>query len=284
VNPSPKGEAAHLLKLAKELSVEREELIAGLIWESLRFVYFTGQMPEFWRLTAEKKRPSTARSRFDFDFLLRHKGFPIRWNTLSFNRREGIKSRLVGDQSKGARILDASEAIQSPVLAHFTEWFEKQIETIDEGGSIAPKCFRREDGGVELVLVINPHCGWDKIADSLKVELCEIGVSQFGRRNRSDIAEHCTKLKGLAALWLREANFTKPQINKEVFPAQGEKRDYCLLNEAENRAKAFIKGLLSQLDSACSEWSASKTEAARLDGEMVARIEQGIRRGKRKKA
>jgi hypothetical protein len=282
VKVSPKEEAKHLLKFAENRLVKRENVITALIWEALRFVYFSGQMPEFWKLTAEKQRPSTSRRKTDFDFILLHPQFPIPWCELQPKERKQIIRIIVGNQTKGARILDASEAIQSPVLAHFTEWCEKHIETIDEGGSIAPKRFRREDGGVELVMVINPHYGWHHIANSLKRELKGVGVTQYGRSNKNDIQENVTKLRGLAGLWLGRASMSEPQRNKIIYPTQGKRADYRLLRGAEKKANELIGDLIARLNAACSEWTAAKAEAVRVDDERIARIEKGFRRQKRR--
>lgn len=265
-------EAAALVAFANQnapSASQREDFMAAVQWESARHGYYHGMLPEFYRLAAEKRRPDSSIVWNTADDVFDSSDFPATpWAKLPANAKRQLLRLLCGDQTKGARLLNAYEGY--PQAQRFVKWrnaFEEDcaLDEREKRQKEAPKFMPMDDGGAVVLVRIYPGCGWGKITSDLQSELRDLNLPtlpQDGRMNSNDVS-HCAKvLKGLAALWLEKAQTPKAEQNKLIYPTQGKKADYALLKEAKREAQAEVAAMVNSLVKRCEGWTKWKEEEA----------------------
>jgi hypothetical protein len=262
------SECSALLLLANDSSMKREELRIAVMWEAARHAYSHGQLPEFWRLVAGKKSPTTCRATTPFDELLGHTDFPKRWKSVPAKSRASFV-RSFGDQTSAAHLLSVHEGWRHAKCFGF--WHDDWMSKINKDPSllaeynhhkgIAPKRLEMPDGGWVVMLRIYPYSGSNAVAQSLKEELEREGWPQDGRRNGKDMNEDQTILKGLAGLWLRDDQPVRTKRNSIIYPHR--KGKGCeRLAAAEGHAEARIAALAKALGKISADWDAAHTETS----------------------
>lgn len=265
------SEATALLALIKKEQdpMSREELMTAVPWEVARFAYYQNMLPEFWKLTADKKRPESSLKLKRIDEIFDSEHFPNQWGQVPKEARQTLIKWLVGDQTTAARFLSGFEA------ASQARRFIKAIQST--GATKPPTCSKTlpmDDDGFVAILRVYPGCGWNMICKSIEKELKTTGWPQDGRRNANDVNSLTTTLKGLAALWLEKAGWSLPKQNQKLFPTQGVKYDYDLLKKAKKRARSEVDNLVQVLTDSCRAYTDLKAYEQQTDDEIVDAIRQ----------
>lgn len=258
MKPKSIKEAQTLLALANTggLSDNRENLIAAMGWELCRYAFHHDMLPEFWRKSAEKQRPSTSKAWCGYDEIFRHPDFPCkRWPDLPEKERNDLMRLLVGEQSRGARFLEGNEAKrQAEEFIHQ----EADYQMMD-------------DGGIVVMLRVYPGSGWNTISQDIKKELKRVELlPEYGKANANDVARIVELLKGLAALWLK--GLSKAEINARIFKSRSAKGDYAALNKATQSAQTGLNAMLKTLNAKHPDSLADN--GATLGAQLTAFIER----------
>jgi hypothetical protein len=273
--PDSRQEAAALLKLTKGNKLNREEIIAAVQWEIARLAYFDNQLPDFWKLTADKRRPVSRVFRSSADEVLGHKDFPKRWSEVQKAEKVKIVNLLCGDQSTAARFLSGWEATTQ--ARRFVQWYD-DLETCrthkerERKEKAAPKFLPMDDGGYVVLMRVYPGCGWSMIKNKVVEELKELGLPQDGRRNANDVTWCETILKGLAARWLAKGGENEKAQNDSIFKSQAAKSDYDLLRQASQRALDAVGNFVKCLAFQSREWAESKALYEQGEREFIEKV------------
>lgn len=259
---SQSSEANALMTLTKEGSgaAKREELHAAVIWETARWLNHKGRLPEF--------RPELKRCAGHLDDLIGNPHFPKRWGEIPSQDKKDLELLLIGNQSVGARLLDATRGYAQ--AARFLEVDEASLaakkfvswqngtpkEKLARRESI-PKFFQMDDGGCVVFLRVYPGIGWRKIAEDIVKELEALNlptIPKKGRSNSNDVGTLISVIKGFASLWLKEAGTPDATRNEKcIGKTQAVKHDYDLLIEYENRAASWASSMEEYLNSHYAE-------------------------------
>ncbi|MBE2287899.1 MAG: hypothetical protein IAE77_30865 [Prosthecobacter sp.] len=269
--PDSRQEAVVLVAFANQntpSASQREDFMAAVQWECARHGYYHGMLPEFYRLAAEKRRPDSSTVRNTADDVFDSSDFPATpWAKLPEDAKRLLLRLLCGDQSKGARLLNAYEGY--PQALRFVKWrnaFDEEcpLDELEKRQKDAPRFMPMDDGGAVVLVRIYPGCGWGKITSDLQSELKDLNLptlSQDGRMNANDVNHWAKVLKGLAALWLEKAQTSRAEQNKLIYPTQGKKADYASLEDAKRKAQAEVDAMVNALVERCERWTKWKKES-----------------------
>lgn len=276
-----KIEANALIELTKEGScaMRREELHAAVLWETARWLHFQKKLPEI--------NPCLGH----LDDLIGNDHFPNRWHQIPESEKALLIRLLIGNQSVGARLLDATRGYAQ--AARFLEVDEASIAAKKfvswQNGTPKDKLVRREhtpkhfpmdDGGCVVFLRVFPGIGWGKIADDIVKELEALklpAIPKKGRSNSNDVGALITVLRGLASLWLKEAGATDATRNEKcIGKTQADKNDYDLLREYERRAASWVASMEGYLYAHNAELNELRASIERDDQESFDAFEKAL--------
>lgn len=231
-------EAAALMKLANNnaLSGGRETLIAATGWEIARFAYLNDKLPSVCRKVVLGELPSLSMALCAWDEIFRHSDFPQKkWSELAKQEKQLLIRLLVGDQTRGARLLKGQEAKRHAF------WFTVQP---------SPPDFQpMDDGSVVVMLRVYPGIGERQTTRDMIDQLKQLpSWKSYGRSNSNDVRRHEQCLKGLAALWLKAGDFIESERNKTVFKNRGAKGDYALLRKVTKTAKDEVDTMVRNIE------------------------------------
>lgn len=278
-------EADALIDLTKEGSgaMRREELHAAVLWETARWLHFQKKLPEF----SPELNPCLGH----LDDLIGNDHFPNRWHQIPESEKALLIRLLIGNQSVGARLLDATRGYAQ--AARFLEVDEASIAAKKfvswQNGTPKEKLVRREhtpkhfpmdDGGFVVLLRVYPGIGWRKTADDIVTELEALNlpaIPKKGRSNSNDVGALITVIKGFASLWLKEAGATDATRNKIcITDQQAEKYDYKLLIKYEGRARCWAKRMERHLNAHYAELNELLASVKRDDQESFDGLEEAL--------